>query len=119
MFRLRKGDVKKYSAIPFVHGLFEYRVKNLDRELAELCNAYWGEGFGEAIANCGGYFLRTIPIGESLSPEYRVASYEDALEILKGKDLIVVANCKHHLVVKYNFTPTVAVQFRLNTALVY
>ena len=93
LFRHRKGDVKKYSAIPFVHGLFEYKVKNLDRELAELINAYGEEGFDKAMANCGGYFLRTIPIGESLSPEYKIALYEDALEILKSKDLIVVANC--------------------------
>ena len=36
LFRLRKGDVVKYGAIPFVHGLFEFQVSKLDRRLAGL-----------------------------------------------------------------------------------
>ena len=29
LFRMKKADSVKYAAIPFVHGLFEFQVKNL------------------------------------------------------------------------------------------
>ena len=36
LFRLRKHDKAYYGAIPFVHGLFEFQVKRLDTEMAEM-----------------------------------------------------------------------------------
>jgi hypothetical protein len=33
---LKKADSVKYAAIPFVHGLFEFQVKNLKRDFAEI-----------------------------------------------------------------------------------
>ena len=33
---LKKGDTVKYGSIPFVHGLFEFQIANLDRRMAGL-----------------------------------------------------------------------------------
>ena len=30
LFRVKKGDVARYATIPFVHGLFEFQVKDLE-----------------------------------------------------------------------------------------
>jgi len=93
LFRLKRGDASKYAAIPFVHGVFEFQVKNLDRELAEMMDQYHQEGFSDNFKNIGGMFLRTIPVQQSVDVAHHVARYDDAVEILKSKDTIVVADC--------------------------
>jgi len=34
VFRLKKGDSAKFGAIPFVHGIFEFQVKQMNPTLA-------------------------------------------------------------------------------------
>jgi electron transport complex protein RnfB len=93
LFRLEKGGTPRYGAIPFVHGLFEFQVKNLTQELAEMVEQYSREGFDEAMVKSEGYFLRTIPVGRSVAVTQHIASYDDAVEILRSKDKIVVTDC--------------------------
>jgi len=93
LFRLKRGDSSKYAAIPFVHGLFEFQLKNLDRELAEMMEQYHKEGFANNFRKIGGMFLRTIPVHKSVDVTHHVAMYDDAVEILRSKDIIVVADC--------------------------
>ena len=40
LFSKTKGDTTLYAATPFVHGIFEYQVNRMDKELAELMNQY-------------------------------------------------------------------------------
>ncbi|MBN1572806.1 MAG: 4Fe-4S dicluster domain-containing protein [Deltaproteobacteria bacterium] len=93
LFRQKKGGAVRYAAIPFVHGLFEFQVKNIEREFSEMVQQYFEEGFHRAIENGAEYFLRTVPVHESVKTGYNVAAYEDAVEILRGKDKIVVTDC--------------------------
>jgi len=93
LFRLRRGNSSKYAAIPFVHGLFEFQLKSLDRELAEMVEQYHKDGFSHNFHKIGGMFLRTIPVHKSVAVTHHVAMYDDAVEILKSKDNIVVAEC--------------------------
>jgi Na+-translocating ferredoxin:NAD+ oxidoreductase subunit B len=93
LFCVAKDGVKRYGAIPFVHGLFEFQVKRLDRELADLVEEYFKDGFvANMIDNASG-FLRTVPVERSVEVESRIAPYEDACAMLRDKDLIVVAEC--------------------------
>ena len=93
LFRLRRDQQIKYGAIPFVHGLFEFQVPTLDRDLSELVEQYFEEGFDQCLQDNADYFLRTIPVQKSVDVKHQVASYEDAVEILKSKERIVVADC--------------------------
>lgn len=93
LFRLKKADSVKYAAIPFVHGLFEFQVKNLKRDFAEMVKQYFEEAFDSALQAGAQYFLRTIPVNRSIDVTYNVASYDDAVEILKSKSNIVVTDC--------------------------
>lgn len=93
LFRLKRGGAIKYGAIPFVHGLFEFQIKNLDRELASMIEQYHKEGFDKCFYEIGGMFLRTIPIRESINITQHIAAYDDATEILKSKNDIVVTDC--------------------------
>jgi Na+-translocating ferredoxin:NAD+ oxidoreductase subunit B len=93
LFRLEKKDMVKYGAIPYVHGLFEFQVKNLSRELAEMVMQYENEGFDRTMQKSGGYFLRTIPIQRAVDTTQHIAAFEDAVTLLREKDLIVVTDC--------------------------
>lgn len=93
LFRIKKADAVKYAAIPFVHGLFEFQVKSLQPELAQLVEQYSQEGFETAMQQSADYFLRTVPVHQSIDITQQIASYDDAVEMLKSKDSIVVTDC--------------------------
>jgi Na+-translocating ferredoxin:NAD+ oxidoreductase subunit B len=94
LFRLAKDGQAKYAAIPFIHGLFEFQVKDLDPELAELVESYTAQkSFDTAMQTSAGAFLRPIPVGRSLTVEHHVAAYEDAAQILRQAGRIVVTEC--------------------------
>ncbi len=93
IFSKTKDNTTLYGATPFVHGIFEYQVNRMDRELAELMNQYGMEALGVNMLENAGSFLRTIPVQQSLDTNHQVASYDDAVEILKSKRTIVVTDC--------------------------
>ncbi|MBF0259258.1 MAG: 4Fe-4S binding protein [Desulfamplus sp.] len=93
LFHLKKGASVKYGAIPFVHGLFEFQVKRLDKEFAKLVEEYFDSDFFHNMAKNAGGFLRTIPIKESIDVTQNIAAYDDAVEILKKQKLIVITDC--------------------------
>jgi Na+-translocating ferredoxin:NAD+ oxidoreductase subunit B len=93
LFRVKKGDSVRYAAIPFVHGLFEFQVSRLNRDLSELLEEYFRSGFLDAFNKSRGTFLRTIPVQKSLDATRNVAAFDDAIEILKKKNQIVITDC--------------------------
>ena len=93
LFRLKKGESLKYGAIPFMHGLMEFQVKRLDREMGELIEQYFDQGFHQAIADVKGMFLRTVPVHESITVGHHIAAFEDARAILEKNEIIVVTEC--------------------------
>lgn len=92
LFRHVKNGAKRYSVVPFVIGSYEFQLKRMDRELADLTNQYMEEtflsGMGENIPP-----LRTIPVGKSVDVVHQVAAYEDAKAMVRAKEKIAVADC--------------------------
>ena len=93
LFALKKGETIRYGAIPFVHGLFEFQVNRMDRELAALVRQYMDEEFKEALSFSLSNFLRVIPVHQSLETRTRVAAYEDAMKIIEKADPVVISGC--------------------------
>lgn len=93
LFRLKKENGSRYGAIPFVHGLFEFQVNNLKPDFAEMAKQYFDEAFDRAMQAGADYFLRIIPVHQSIDLPHNVASYDDAVEILRSKPFIVVTDC--------------------------
>jgi len=92
IFRLRKEGSVQYAAAPFVVGFYEFQLKTMDRELAQLMEQYLEEGFGRQ-ASQQVVPMRTIPVNQAIDVSWPVAPYEDVREIVKSKDRIAVANC--------------------------
>jgi len=92
LFRHVKDGQKRYSAIPFVIGSYEFQLGQMDKELAELTNTYMEEVFLTGMGN-NVVPLRTIPVGKSIDVVHKVAAYEDAKAIIAGKSKIALADC--------------------------
>lgn len=93
LFSLKKNGATRYGAIPFVHGLFEFQIKRMDRELATLVQQYMDEGFKDAMSFSAANFLRVVPVQKSVDQRRRVAPYEDAIKILEKIDQVVISEC--------------------------
>ena len=80
----------KYSAAPFVVGIWEFQVNRLTPELVR--------DFEEYVPHLLKIWeitpqLRTIPVGESIPTQAEVMVYEQAEEIVRRHSQIVVAPC--------------------------
>ena len=93
LFSKNKEQKTMYGCTPFVHGIFEFQTNRVDREFVELMEQYNTEAFDQSMTKSAGSFLRTIPVQESIETEHKVASYDDAAEIIKSKETIVVTDC--------------------------
>jgi ferredoxin len=92
IFRMKKeGQPAKYAAIPYVVGSWDYQVKNIDKERAELFDQCFREAFRRDIGEAPP--LRSVPVNKSIDYSWPVAPYEDIRQILMSKDKISVAKC--------------------------
>ncbi len=93
IFRLRREGAVRYGAAPFVIGSYEYQLKKMDREFAEMIEAFMTEGFLEVAKDEFILPLRTIPVNQALDASWQVAPYDDAKTIIKGTKKISLADC--------------------------
>lgn len=92
IFRVKKGNAAKYGVVPFVVGSYEFQLKGMDKEFAELFEQYFLEAFGrQGIAQMPP--MRTVPVNKSVDISWPVAPYEDVKQIIRTKDKISIANC--------------------------
>jgi electron transport complex protein RnfB len=88
----KDGKDPRYSAIPFVVGIYEFQLHKMNREMAALFDEYLPhllepETWKQAP------LLRTIPVGQSLTPELEVMPYEQAEELVRSHTTFSVADC--------------------------
>lgn len=93
IFRLKKGDSARFGAVAFVVGSFEYQLKDMDREFAELYEQYLLETFGKQAIGGQKAPLRTIPVNKSVDHLWEVAPYEDVKKVFQSKNKIAVGKC--------------------------
>lgn len=92
VFRIKKNGQIRYGAVPFVVGSYEFQLKSMDKELAEMLEKYFNEAM---LSNISDNIppLRTIPVNQSIDVNHKVAPYADAKNIIESKEIIAVADC--------------------------
>jgi len=93
VFSRKQGETVEYSAIPFVHGLLEFRMNRTDKDTVILIGKYFKDKFGPTLADHSAAFLRTVPVQQAVPVGHNVAGYDAAQAILKNQALIVVTDC--------------------------
>jgi len=96
----RERDGKKwYSLLPLVPGIFELQFMKAEvnpekRRIAELFDAYYFEGWGEANFSAGRTPLtRVLPVQEEIPRKDRVLPYEQVSQYIKDSTYMALTHC--------------------------
>lgn len=82
----------EYMALQFVIGIWEFQVNRLNEGLVQDVDEYFRTMFNVDVWRKAPQ-LRTIPIAESIAYPNQVLAYEQAREIVRKQDKILVADC--------------------------
>ncbi len=81
-----------YGLMPFVVGIYEMQIGNLDEELARLFEDYYQQAFANVL-RVQPQVHRVIPVNESVKVDMEVRPYESALEIIDAAQSWGVLDC--------------------------
>lgn len=93
IFRLRRGDKTMFLAAPFMIGLYEYSVKKIDRELAELFKQYYDEAYQEEMGRSNIPGFKVIPLQQNLQADIALLPYHRIEEDIRSARIIAVTEC--------------------------
>ncbi len=92
IFRIRAGEQTMYMAMSFLVGIYEFHLKSMDRELAELLDEYLPH-LTESWSGGKTKQLRVVPVETAVEAGKEVATYDRVREMVKGQDKFAVADC--------------------------
>ena len=92
IFRVRKENKALYQAFQFVVGIYEFQVKNLDREFCQMFEEYLPY-FGISLMPLKTNQLRVIPVESAVKATHGVETYNRVRELVEGQKTFAVAQC--------------------------
>jgi len=89
----RHDQEKKYRIVPFIHGLWEFRVDTFDRQDAANMGQFYKDGFGKTLLDYRLPIARVVPIRADTVKYGKLLSADDIESIIKKQTLIVATDC--------------------------
>lgn len=93
IFRIRRKGTSYYRAAPFMIGFYEYSIKRIDRELAEMFKEYYEQGYIKGLGSHNIPGFKVIPIEETASDEKVLLPYQKLEESIRNARRISVTDC--------------------------
>jgi Pyruvate/2-oxoacid:ferredoxin oxidoreductase delta subunit len=93
IFRLRRDGKTLFLAAPFMIGLYEYSVKKIDRELAELFKQYYDEAYQEEMGSSNVPGFKVIPLQQNVQADIALLPYHKIEEDIRSTRVIAVTEC--------------------------
>ena len=93
IFRLRRDGKTMFLAAPFMIGLYEYSVKKIDRELAELFKRYYDEAYQEELGRSNVPGFKVIPLQQNVQVDIALLPYHKLEEDIRSTRIIAVTEC--------------------------
>jgi Na+-translocating ferredoxin:NAD+ oxidoreductase RNF subunit RnfB/DNA-binding Lrp family transcriptional regulator len=87
-----EGGPRRYQAIQFAVGMWEFQVDRLDPEFVRDMEEYWPAFFDPDVWKRAPQ-MRTVPVNVSIEVPREVMSYEKAEELVRAHDKIAVGPC--------------------------
>ena len=89
----RDGQEKKYRIIPFIHGLWEFRVDKFDQQDAANMRQFYIDGFGKTLLDYRLPIARIVPIRADTVKDGKLLPDDDIEATIKRQTLIVANDC--------------------------
>lgn len=81
-----------YGLLPFVVGIYEYQIGNIDAEFAQLFENYYRQAFGTMTA-IAPTFHRVVPVEQTVRNDMAVEPFESAAAIIDHANAWGVTDC--------------------------
>jgi len=93
IFRVHRKNKTYYNAAPFMIGLYEYSVKKIDNELAQLFKEYYdvAQVYEIGASNIPGF--KVLPVDESIEANTVLYPYQKLKESIQNARKISVTDC--------------------------
>ncbi len=90
---IRLGTIELYRLMPFIFGIYEFQLDRMDRELAELFEAYGHEVFGDKFFGNNPPLLKVLPIEADIPHGSKIEPYESLKGLIEGAKSWAVGEC--------------------------
>lgn len=92
IFGVELGGTRLYRMLPWAFGIYEFQVPRMDRELAELCEAY-AEAFGRQFFSQKPQLMQVIPVESEIPNQHQALSYERVSSIIESSESLMYFDC--------------------------
>jgi NAD-dependent dihydropyrimidine dehydrogenase PreA subunit len=92
IFRVWKGNKALYQAFQFIVGVYEFQLKNLDREFCEMMEEYQPY-LGKSFLSVKTRQMRVIPVASAVGSTPAVQTYNRVRELVKAPKVFSLAQC--------------------------
>jgi len=92
IFSFRHRGRRYYALAPFIVGIWEFQLNHIDRELAELFEAYAPTLLG-ALGGAAPHLARVLPVNRRIEARAEVLPYDDLRALLESCSSFRVADC--------------------------
>jgi Na+-translocating ferredoxin:NAD+ oxidoreductase subunit B len=93
IFRVKSDEAICYFPVPFIVGIYEFQLNNLNKPLIKDISQYYLTGLGATFHGQKTPQLRSIPINAEIVADRPIFPYDDAAAIILSKSRIAVAEC--------------------------
>ncbi|MEE4112150.1 MAG: 4Fe-4S binding protein [Desulfobacteraceae bacterium] len=94
LYRTYRGETVCYQAFHFIIGIYEFQLKSMDTELAQMMEEYVPHyGMAQILSGVKTKQLRVAPVKSSLDPSSVVAPYERIREEVRKQEVISLQTC--------------------------
>ena len=92
IFAVDLGTVKLFKMLPWAFGIYEFQLRHMDRELAEMCEAYMPV-YGAQFFSNGPQLMQVVPIEKEIPGQQVALSHEQVSSIIETSQSFMVADC--------------------------
>jgi len=92
LFGIDFGEVQTYKMLPWVFGIYEFQLKRMDREFAELCEAY-APVFSKDFFEKTPQLMQVIPIEHEIQNTQAALPFEKVSTIIENGKSFAVNEC--------------------------
>ena len=92
IFGVDFGEVKIYKMAPWVFGIFEFQLKHMTKEFAELCKEY-EKTYGPQFFNSKVPLMNVVPVEKEISSNEVAMPFEQVSSIIENGQSFAVNDC--------------------------
>jgi ferredoxin len=92
IFGVDVGGVKIFKMIPWAFGIYEFQLDRMDRELAEMCEAY-AKVYGDQFFKNQPQLMQVVPVEKEIQATHEALPYEKVSSIIETGKSFHVQDC--------------------------